>query len=76
MITIYGKPSCGYCDLAKNMAKKGNLEFEYKDITLTKFREELFSRAPVEVKTVPQIFVDGQYVGGYDKFVKYFSEKG
>ncbi len=68
MITIYGKPNCGWCDKAKQVADLHGLKYEYKDITFTKFREELFNRAPTTPKTVPQIFWYDKYIGGYDKF--------
>jgi len=36
-------------------------------------REQLFEAVP-NVKSVPQIFIDEKYVGGFDDLVKYFNE--
>jgi len=69
MITIYGKPSCGYCNQAKQLVKSMKMEYEYKDISLNQYRTELLERAP-HAKTVPQIWWGNRYIGGYDKLVR------
>lgn len=75
MITIYGKPSCGFCTKAKNFATDRRLEFEYKDVTNAQFLEELKEKLP-EVKSVPQIFINGQCIGGYTEFASYVENTG
>lgn len=67
MITIYGRDSCYWCNEAKSLAKRYGLEHEYKNTTYEYFREEMFNRVP-DAKTVPQIFWDGRYIGGYEEF--------
>jgi len=37
-------------------------------------REQLLEAVPT-ARTVPQIFLDGEYVGGYDNLVKHFDTK-
>ena len=32
MITIYGTPTCTYCEQAKNVADSYNLKYEYVDL--------------------------------------------
>jgi|TARA_B110000503_G_C6995457_1_gene349216 glutaredoxin 1 len=77
MITIYGKPQCGFCTKAKNLADSHGLEYEYKDVTVgLDTLDELKGRAPVEVRSVPQIFVRNEYIGGYNDFAKYIEETG
>lgn len=75
MITIYGKPSCGFCTQAKNFAKDRMLEFEYKDVQNAAFLDELKEKKP-DVKSVPQIWINGDYVGGFNEFTKYVEETG
>ena len=51
-ITIYTGPVCNYCDAAKRLLKRNNLEFNEIDI----------SSGP---EVLPQIFFDNEHVGGY-----------
>lgn len=75
MITIYGKPSCGFCTKAKNFAKDRLLEFEYKDVTNVQFLDELKEKLP-GVKSVPQIFINNDSIGGYTEFTSYVENTG
>lgn len=68
-ITIYGKSQCPWCDRAKTLAKMYSLEYEYKNVELKKFYDEMKQAVP-EAKTVPQIFWNGRYLGGYNEFSK------
>ena len=68
---IYTTPVCGYCQMAKNLMTKRNIEYEEvtvgKDIT----KEELVEVLGKDVRTVPQILVDNVYVGGYTELSKF-----
>lgn len=65
-VEIYTKQWCGYCSRAKALlADKGVAPEEY-DITMGgPKREEMLSRSNGG-STVPQIFIDGQHIGGSD----------
>lgn len=67
---IYSTPVCGYCQMAKTLMQKHNIEYEEftvgKDIT----KEELVEKLGKEVRSVPQILVDNNYVGGYTELSK------
>ena len=77
MITIYGKANCGFCTKAKAFAEQRMLRFEYKDVGISKDTlNELMDRAPVQVKSVPQIFIGNEHIGGYNEFTKYVEETG
>lgn len=67
MITIYGKPSCGWCDKAKKLADRYNLKYEYIDVQYTVNLNALKEKLP-DVKTVPQIWWHDNYIGGYENF--------
>jgi glutaredoxin 1 len=73
-ILIYGKPSCVYCDRAKELCSLKFYEFEYKDVTEAENLTELKSKVP-NVKTVPQIFIDDGLIGGYDDFKVFVEAK-
>ena len=67
MITIYGRDVCAYCIRAKTLAEKEGYVYRTVDINddiLDKI-EYLMGFKP---RTVPQIFVNEQYVGGYNQF--------
>ncbi len=74
---IFGRPGCPYCVSAENLAKKltgerDDFAFRYVDIHaegITKADLEKTVGKPVE--TVPQIFIDEQYIGGYSDFAAY-----
>ena len=68
MITIYGKPDCGWCERAKKICEDHKLEYEYKNIVNLHYKTELFQKLP-DVKTVPQIWMNDNYVGGYEGLI-------
>lgn len=62
-VVIYGKPNCPWCDRAKNLVKDvEGIEHEYIDITQVGIDGPKLSEiCGEEVRTVPQILVDGKY---------------
>tara|TARA_B100000085_G_scaffold189657_1_gene173542 strand:+ start:123 stop:344 length:222 start_codon:yes stop_codon:yes gene_type:complete len=66
MITIYGKPRCPFCDRAKALCEQKGLEYEYKMLDADYTAEELFEKVP-SARTFPQIFIDGESIGGYQQ---------
>ncbi|MGE3920693.1 MAG: glutaredoxin 3 [Gammaproteobacteria bacterium] len=64
-IIIYTKSYCPYCDRAKALLQSKGLSF--KEISIEhdeKLREEMIAKSGR--KTVPQIFINDQSVGGFD----------
>lgn len=75
VVEIYGTKVCPYCVQAKRLVGQKDWELkEYKVDERTELREEMISRAGQEVRTVPQIFVNGSYVGGYTDFVDFLDK--
>ena len=69
-VEIYTKIYCGYCYRAKRLLESKGVEFVEYDITLGgSKRAEMLARKPDAV-TVPQIFIDGQGVGGSDDLAR------
>ena len=67
-IEMYTSASCAYCVAAKNLLKSKGLDYsEIRIDTDPARREEMLART--QRRTVPQIFVNGQHVGGYDDLV-------
>jgi len=66
-VEIYTKAFCGYCARAKELLQSKDVEFEEYDITMGgPKRAEMLERANGGT-TVPQIFIDGQHIGGSDR---------
>ena len=64
MVTIYGKPSCAYCVMAKTLCEQKGVEYEYLTLQEDYTTEEFFEKFPT-ARTFPQITMDGDAIGGY-----------
>ncbi|TRD21972.1 glutaredoxin 3 [Palleronia caenipelagi] len=65
-IEIYTSALCGYCHAAKRLLKSKNVGFTEIDVTTKPaLRQKMMQRANGR-HTVPQIFINGAHVGGYD----------
>ena len=66
-VTIYTGPLCNYCDAAKRLLARNNVEYkEMKIATVEGAMEEMIKKANGK-RTIPQIFFDDQHIGGYDE---------
>lgn len=68
---VWSKPDCSFCEQAKNLLKLKNIEYEERVIGNGFTKEQLLDNVPT-ARSVPQIFVDEQYIGGYTELKKYF----
>jgi glutaredoxin 3 len=68
-IEIYSTGMCGYCVAAKNfLAERRQAWEEYRvDREPTRLAEMLARSA--QRRSVPQIFIDGRHIGGYEELV-------
>ena len=65
-IEIYTSPTCGFCHAAKNLLNRKGAAFTEYDVTRDPdVRVEMMQRAHGR-RTVPQIFISGQHIGGCD----------
>jgi glutaredoxin 3 len=65
-VEIYTTPFCGYCARARSLLDKKGAAYEEMDVMMDeKKRTEMRDRA--KRSTVPQIFINGQYIGGSDE---------
>jgi glutaredoxin 3 len=72
---VWSKTSCPFCVRAKELLTKKGYEIEERKINEGWTREQLLESVP-NARTVPQIFLDGEYIGGHDDLVKHFTAKG
>ncbi len=66
-VTIYTGPLCNYCDAAKRLLARNNVQYtEINIATVEGAVEEMIKKANGK-RTIPQIFFDDQHIGGYDE---------
>jgi glutaredoxin 3 len=61
---IWSKYHCPYCDQAKALMKQKGIAFEEKKIGDGYTKEELLEAVP-NARTVPQIFINDELIGGF-----------
>ena len=75
-IIIYTQGLCGYCDMAKREFEKRGWEYTAYSINegpLSKNnRASLMERFP-NAKTVPQIWINDNHIGGYTELKKWLN---
>ena len=68
---VYGKKNCPYCQMAKDEMTMRGIPFDYIDLEeVGKTASEVTGR---RVGTVPQIYLNGSYIGGYDDLIAYLN---
>ena len=66
-ITVYSGPMCNFCDAAKRLLSRNNLNYNEIDISTKEgLRDEMTKRANGR-RTIPQIFFGDYHVGGYQE---------
>jgi len=65
-VIIYTGPLCNFCDAAKKLLTRNNVE--YKEINISTVggaMDEMIAKSNGK-RTIPQIFFDNDHIGGYD----------
>jgi len=65
-VEIYTSPFCGYCHAAKRLLTMKGVAFTEIDVMSNPAQRAEMTRRANGGRTVPQIFIDGQHVGGSD----------
>jgi ribonucleoside-diphosphate reductase alpha chain len=69
---VYGKSDCPFCSMAKEELRLRGIPFDYIDLKeIGKTAREVTGR---DVKTVPQIYIEGKYIGGYDELMEHLNQ--
>lgn len=71
-ILIYSKTNCNFCVKAKNLLNIKNLKFTEKVLDKDFNKEQLLEILP-NVKTLPQIQINGKHIGGYRELESYLN---
>ncbi len=71
IVKIYSTAICPYCERAKMLLEKRNIKYtEFKIDEDAKLFEEMVALSNGR-RSVPQIFIDDQHIGGYDDLVDF-----
>jgi glutaredoxin len=70
---VWSKYNCQHCDQAKALLDQQGIEFEERRIGDGWTKEQLLESVP-SARSVPQIFVNNQLVGGFTELQKYIKE--
>lgn len=71
---VWSKDNCPYCVKAKRMLDSKGIKYEERNISNGTWTKEQLLEAVPDARTVPQIFLHGEYIGGSDALEKYFEE--
>lgn len=69
---VYSRPNCVWCDRAKNLLQIKGINYVEKDISNPTFKIELLNILK-DVRTVPQIFINDNHIGGFTQLEAYLS---
>ena len=66
-ILVYSTPFCGYCAAAKRLLTAKGADYAEIDVMMDpERRQEMLTKSGGR-RTVPQIFIDGRHIGGFDE---------
>jgi glutaredoxin len=75
-VIVYSKPACQFCDKAKALLTQLKIEYTEKVVTKDISLEELFKELGKTVRTIPQIVIDENHIGGFNELREHFVDKG
>lgn len=69
---IYSKKNCLACDQAKSLLDSQGHGYEVVDVMTSPTAQTLFREKGF--RSVPQIFVDGEHLGGFNELQQYLKK--
>ena len=78
-IVIYGKNRCKFCLLARQLLNSKGLAFDYFDVMQDESKIQVVREEWQKMNspaTVPAIWVDGKFIGGYNRLNDFLIEMG
>ena len=71
---VYGSSHCVWCDRVAKLLEDSGVEIEKIDVSQGKeFIKEMQEPAGEKVNTVPQVIIDGEYVGGFTETERFLN---
>jgi len=72
-VTVFTREGCEYCVRAKGMLHDAGIQFE--ELVLNRDYTEATLRAVSGRATVPQVFINGEHIGGSDDLAAWFAKQ-
>ena len=69
---VWSKENCPFCVQAKALLKQKGIETEERNISQGDWTKEQLLEAVPTARTLPQIFLDDNYIGGFTELRKHF----
>jgi len=69
---VWSKNQCPFCVQAKALLELKGIEFEERNVSTDWTKEQLLEAVPT-ARTLPQIFLDDNYIGGFTELRKHLS---
>jgi len=69
-VTVYSTAHCAFCDRAKAMLEKWDIDFDEVRIDRDSAAMKEFARVTNGARTVPQIVIDGNPIGGFTELTE------
>jgi glutaredoxin len=74
VVVIVGRKNCKWCREARKLCRSKGLKFSYVDLD-SPSNADMLNYFKIEgFKTVPQVWIDGDHVGGFMELEERFSE--
>lgn len=73
-VAIFTREGCGFCVRAKRFLNDAGIEFE--ELILNRDYTDQTLRAVSARATYPQVFIDGQHIGGSDDLAEWLTQRG
>ena len=70
---VYGTEDCGWCESVVRSLKKHTTSVTKVDVREADNLAEMKKFAGEDAKSVPQVVIDGKYVGGYTETERYLN---
>ena len=70
---VWSKNQCPYCVQAKSLLEIKGIEYEERNVQEDWTKEQLLEAVPT-ARTLPQIFLDDNYIGGFTELKKHFEK--
>ena len=71
---VYGTSKCSWCDRVANMLGDNEIEVEKIDVSESKEHfQSMKNAAGKSISTVPQVVIDGKFVGGYTEVERFIN---
>ena len=74
-VIIYSKEKCAYCSKTKVMLNNLGIEYTEKKLEDFKSVDDMLEDIGKKVRTMPQIKIDGELIGGYNQLVEHFADQ-